>query len=237
MRWMLFWSLFPFVLPLAMKLRRTAPRLSAAGGPKSGTVGSGKSLKLLAIGDSIIAGVGAETVREALPGQVSTELARLLGREVSWIATGVIGITSSGIKRRLVPTLPAESFDAVVLSAGVNDVTTLRMMRKWSMDLGSLLDDLRAHSSESVIALVGLPPLSSFPLLPRALQVVMGIRARMFDDASKVEVAKRDHVVHVPIRIDPAPDQFSPDGFHPSPSGYTELGRQVASALASGFIR
>jgi lysophospholipase L1-like esterase len=190
---------------------------------------------MLAVGDSIIAGVGAPTVFDALPGQVAAELARLLERKVSWSASGVIGITSSGIKRRLLQTLPPESFDAVVLSVGVNDVTAMRTVRKWSTDLGHVLDELRKHSPDAPIALLGLPPLSSFPLLPRSLQVVMGIRARMFDDTSKREAAKRDNVVHVPIEMDASPDRFSPDGFHPSLSGYKELGRHVATALASRF--
>jgi hypothetical protein len=61
----------------------------------------------------------------------------------------------------------------------------------------------------------------------------MGIRARMFDDAARFEVSKRDNVVQVPVEFEPAPGQFSPDGFHPSPSSYRELGRQVAAAIWS----
>lgn len=232
-RGILFWTLFPFVLPQAIKVRRNAPRVSGSGGPPFGRVGSGSAIRLAAIGDSIIAGVGAETVAEALPGQVAVELARLLGCEVSWGACGLIGATSSEASRRLVPTLPSESFDAMVVSVGVNDVTSLRTMRQWSSDLCRLLDDLRARSPEAIIALVGLPPLSSFPLLPQPLRAVMGIRARMFDEAARCEVSQRAGVVHVPIDIEPTPDQFSTDGFHPSPSSYKELGRRVATAIWS----
>ena len=233
MRWFIFWSLFPFVLPQAIKVRRNAPRVSGAGGPTSGSVGLGKPIRLAAIGDSIIAGVGAETVAEALPGQAAVELARLLGCEISWTAYGLIGATASIASRRLVPMLPSKPFDVMVLSVGVNDVTSLRTMRQWSTDLGSILDELKAHSPEAIIALVGLPPLSSFPLLPQPLRALMGIRARMFDDAAKFEASHGQGVVHVPIDIEPAPEQFSPDGFHPSPSTHKELGRQVAESIWS----
>jgi lysophospholipase L1-like esterase len=57
----------------------------------------------------------------------------------------------------------------------------------------------------------------------------------MFDDAAKVEVSKKENVVYVPIEIEPAPGQFSPDGFHPAPSMYKELGRQVGAAIRSGL--
>jgi lysophospholipase L1-like esterase len=232
-RGILFWTLFPFVLPQAIKARQNAPRVSGSGGPTFGRVGSGSAVRLAAIGDSIIAGVGAETVAEALPGQAAAELARLVGWEVSWSAYGLIGATSSVVSRRLVPTLPSDPFDVVVASVGVNDVTSLQTMRKWSTDLCRLLDELRAHSPEAIIALVGLPPLSSFPLLPQPLRAVMGIRARMFDEAARCEVSQRARVVHVPIDIEPTPDQFSTDGFHPSTSSYKELGGRVATAIWS----
>jgi lysophospholipase L1-like esterase len=232
-RGILFWILFPFVMPQAIRVRRNAPRVSGGAGPSSGSVGSGKKIRLAAVGDSIIAGVGAETVAEALPGQVAIELAQLLGCEVSWSAHGLIGATSSVVHSRLVPMLPREPFDVMVLSVGVNDVTSLNTMRQWSTDLSCLLDEVRKHSPEAVIAIVGLPPLSSFPLLPQPLRAVMGIRARMFDEAAKFEVSERQRVVHVPIDINPTPEQFSSDGFHPSPLSYKELGRQIAAAIFS----
>ncbi len=237
MRWMLFWTFLPFVLPQAIKVRRNAPRVSGAAGPTSGRIGSGKTIRLMAIGDSIIAGVGAETAAQALPGPVAIELAGLACCEVSWSAFGLIGATSSEVSRRLIPTLPNEPFDVVILSVGVNDVTSLRTMRQWSRDLGGLLDQLRTHSSEAVIAVVGVPPLSSFPLLPQPLRAVIRIRARMFDDAAEFEVSKRNRMIYVSIDIDPAPDQFSPDSFHPSASSYKELGRLVATAIWSRLQR
>ena len=232
---MLFWTLFPFVLPQAIMVRRHAPRLAGAAGPTSGSFGSGKSLSLLAIGDSIIAGVGAETVADALPGQVAVELARMLDREVSWSASGLIGATSSTVRRVLVPALPAEPFDVIVISVGVNDVTTLKMLKQWLSDLGSLLDDLRVHSPGSHMAFVGLPPLSSFPLLPQPLRFVLGIRARVFDDAARQEVLKRARAVHVPIEVDPGPERFCSDGFHPSRATYQELGREIATAISTSL--
>ncbi len=230
-RGMLFWTLFPLAIPQAIRVRRSAPRLSGAAGPTSGRFGSGKKLRLLAIGDSIIAGVGAATVADALPGQVAAELARMLEREVVWSASGRIGATSSSTAEHLLPPAETEPFDVMVVSVGVNDVTSLKTMSQWVAGLGGLLDDLRSHSPGCVIALMGVPPLSSFPLLPQPLRSIMGIRARAFDDAARHEVTKRRKVLHIPIEVDPGPERFSADGFHPSPASYTELGRQIAAAI------
>ena len=119
MRRIFFWVLFPFVLPQALKVKRNAPRLLCANGPHEGRFGSGYTFNLLAIGDSIIAGVGAKTVEQALQGQVSHELERLLGCEVRWQALGSIGASSATVMTCLVPSLPREAFDVIVLSVGV----------------------------------------------------------------------------------------------------------------------
>jgi hypothetical protein len=57
------------VLPQAIYVRKTTPRLSAAGDPKEGTAGSGNNFNLLAIGDSIFTGVGATKLSSTLVGQ------------------------------------------------------------------------------------------------------------------------------------------------------------------------
>ena len=65
MRTVLFWGLFPFVLPQAILLRKNAPGFFEAGGPKEGYVGAGRNFNLIAIGESIIAGVGARNPSNA----------------------------------------------------------------------------------------------------------------------------------------------------------------------------
>jgi hypothetical protein len=179
MRWMLFWTLFPFVLPQAIKVRRNAPRVSGAGEPTSGRVGSGKTTRLVAIGDSIIAGVGVETVAEALPGQVAVELARLLGCEVSWSAFGLIGTTSSGVNRCLVPTLPNEPFDVMVVSVGVNErrgeigIRRAVGARQRDILVQFLMEAVSVATiggiSGIILGLIGLKALSGFMKLPTAI--------------------------------------------------------------------
>jgi hypothetical protein len=48
--------LLPFVARQGLRLRRCAPRFAAAAGTPHGRTGQGDPLRLLAIGDSIIAG-------------------------------------------------------------------------------------------------------------------------------------------------------------------------------------
>ncbi len=230
---LLFWVLMPLVAPQALWVRRHAPEVSPARGPDEGSFGSGAPpLSLLAVGDSIVAGVGVDRLEEGLAGRVAAELARLLGREVRWRALGEVGATSEAIRRRLLPLLENRSWDAIVVSAGVNDLTSLRRSAQWSRSLGRLLDELRKHSPGALMAVAGIPPLSHFPLLPQPLRAVIGLRGVTFDRIARAEAARRTGVLHVPVRFDPGPEKFSPDGFHPSRESYREYGAAVASRMA-----
>ncbi len=226
-----FWAMMPFVALQGLRLRKRAPRFATAKGAPTGAVGEGLPLRLLAIGDSIIAGVGAPTVEAALPYQMAQALAQQLGREVHWSATGRIGATADYVLGRLLPKVPAQPFDVIFISVGVNDVTALRRTPRWRSDLGALLDALRTHSPDALIVLAGLPPLSGFPLLPQPLRFLFGMRARTFDAVAEQEATRRPGVLYSPTHFEPYPERFAADGFHPSPDSYQEWGTTLATRI------
>jgi lysophospholipase L1-like esterase len=235
MRSILFWGLFPFLLPQAIYVRKNAPKVVEAGGAKEGSIGEGKNFKLIAIGDSIISGVGAEKLTDALVGQTAKELSEKLDCEISWVSRGSIGADSTKILNRLVKKLPNEEADFIVLSVGVNDLTGLKSLSKWDKNLGDLLKALNEHSPKAIIALVGIPPLRVFPLLPQPLRALFGVRGESFDKVGRKVVSKHQFTVHVPLDFEPTPDKFSVDGFHPSEESYKEFGRIVADKLVGKF--
>lgn len=229
----LFWACIPWVLPQALALRRRAPRFAPATGPGAGSVGDGEPRRLLALGDSIIAGVGAATLTTALVGQTALHLSRRLGRRIEWSAHAHSGASCEDMLRGLVPALAVRDADFVLLSVGVNDVTTLSGLRRWRRNLDALLAAMRTNSPRAIIAVAGLPPLGSFPLLPQPLRAVLGLRGRQFDSVAREEAARHASVVHVPLPSISAPEQFCADGFHPSESSYSALGHLMADALAT----
>jgi lysophospholipase L1-like esterase len=231
MRNILFWLAIPFLIPQALYVRRTAPRFKPASGPTKGSFGKGSEVRLLAIGDSIIAGVGASTLAKALVSRIAAPLSELLAQTVSWQALGVSGYDSARVLTDLVPQLPDESFDYIVVSVGVNDITGLTTVRSWRQNLSALLDALVAHSPDAVIAVVGMPPMHGFPLLPQPLRATFGYRARLFDHIAREVVEKRRNIQLVPLDFEPSPDQFSADGYHPSEDRYEEFGREMAEAI------
>lgn len=231
MKNLLFWTAFPFLIPQALYVRRNAPRFAPAGGPQKGSVGDGDEVHLLAIGDSIIAGVGATELSRALVGETANALAEYRGCRVSWRALGVSGYDSAKVLEHLVPELPDVTFDYVVVSVGVNDVTGLTTTRQWRRNLSRLLNTLHTRYPTARIALAGLPPLHGFPLLPQPLRAVFGLRARAFDEIAMEVVVADQNALHVPLDFDPDPTKFSPDGYHPSEESYVEFGQHMADRL------
>lgn len=228
-----FWAALPLVLPQALWVRRTAPRFDGASGPNKGVTGTGEERRLLVYGDSIAAGVGAATFPKALAGQLAVSLAARLDATLRWQSRGYIGANA----RRLIDLLDgetfAEAFDFVVLSVGVNDVTSLTPISEWTRSLETLLADLVRACGTPAIALAGIPDMGRFPLLPQPLRSVLGVRSRQLDTAARLTADRLPHVVHVPVEFDLRPDTFSGDGYHPSETSYHAFAGKISDALVA----
>jgi len=135
------------------------------------------------------------------------------------------------VRRDVVPALPAQRFDAILVSVGVNDVLKLERSGRFRRQLLKLLHELRVHSPEAMIAYLGLPPLDQFPKLRRPLRWIVGYRVRRFDAAARDALARVPNVMHIPVHFSPRPDMFSNDGLHPSETSQRRLAKIIAGAL------
>jgi lysophospholipase L1-like esterase len=226
------YALFPVLLSQAFALRRHALPLLPAAGPTRGRIGRGEPLRLLAIGDSIVAGVGARRVERSTVVHVARFMSGRLACEIEWHAAGIIGAGTRRVRRDAVPALPAEPFDAILVSVGVNDVLKLERRRRFRRQLLKLVHELRRHSPNAVIGYVGLPPLDLFPKLRRPLRWIVGLRVRHFDAVARETLVRVPNALHIPVRFSPRPDMFADDGLHPSEASQRRLAKMIADRLA-----
>ena len=85
-------ALAPVLLAQGRHVRRTIPVLPEPSGSRQGVGGSGPLLRLLIVGDSAAAGVGARTQDEALSGRL---VAGMQARcEVRWKLVAFTGATN-----------------------------------------------------------------------------------------------------------------------------------------------
>lgn len=226
-----FWAMFPFVVPQAILVRKRAPRFDGASGRNRGVVGTGDRTRLLAIGDSVIAGVGAATFENALVGNTALAVARRFDVSVEWTALGKIGAPVGQVYEDLLPRVPKHKYDIMVVSVGVNDVTGLKRSAVFRSELQALLAALHAHSPNAQIVVLGMPPMRSFPLLPRPLRWILGLRGRTLDQIIQQVAAEQPGAYCIPLEIEPDPSMFAADGYHPSEASCADLGELIGETL------
>ena len=147
---------------------------AGARGAAEGATGEGAPLRVLVLGDSAGAGVGAASQDEALTGRI---VAGLVDRfRVEWRLVARTGATTASTFRHLER---AEAFatDVVVTSLGVNDVTGNVGVERFLRQQAALFALLRGKFGARLILASGIPPMDRFPALPQPLRWYLGARA------------------------------------------------------------
>lgn len=205
------------------RLRRTTERLPPAAGPTAGAVpGPGETaMRLLVIGDSTAAGVGAADHGQALVGALAREAAEDAGVPVEWRVVARAGATSRRVRYSLLPHLDEERrYDLAVLLMGVNDVLARRGVDEWRDNAAAVLD--RVAERSGLVVMAGVPPFDRFPAMPRTLGRHLARSGRGLDEAARRLCRDRERVVWIDSTglLPEGRDCFARDGFHPSTAGY-----------------
>ena len=196
-------------------------------------MGDGPPLHLLAVGDSVIDGVGCPSVEQALAGHFSRELAAVFDRTVHWRALGRTGACARELGEAVLPQVPAGPWDLVLVSVGVNDVSGLTRSATFEQRLAELVEGLRSRAPKATLLLCGLPRMQHFPLLPQPLRYAAGLRAETLDAIAARVAARRHGVLHEPTTYVPRADEFAPDGYHANAATQGAWAAVLARRLAA----
>lgn len=212
----------PVLLRQARRLRRDTPRLPDAAKPWVGDVDGPDPLRLLVLGDSTAAGVGADTQDDALAGHLATEIAARTGRGIRWRVVGENGATSRDLLERFLDEALAEPADLVFLSIGANDALGLRSAAAFRRDVADLVRTLSSAWPDAVVLMSSLPAFSRFELLPEPLRSSLYRHSRSLERAAR-RVIEGDERWHMSPPPPPYTEGFfASDLFHPSPIGYRD---------------
>lgn len=196
--------------------------LPPAGGPKSGRTAEGEAAKLLVIGESTVAGLGARTHDLALAGQFAKHLAAKIRRPVEWTVVGRSGVTARQTIEELLPQVPDDRFDYILIGLGGNDVLKLSTPARWRNDMTELLGLLRSKNPDAVMFLSNCPMICLSPALPNPLRAILWELSKMHNDNIAVLTAQMERVFYYPQPVDVPLEGFFADGIHPSERGYAE---------------
>lgn len=221
-------ALAPFLIMQGLYVRQVTPKLPEPSGKRSGVDGSGPLLRLLILGDSAAAGVGVSTQNQALSGQ----LVNALGAEfrVSWKLIAKTGHKAKDVLAELAVASP-ESFDIVVTSIGVNDVTHGTSTERWINQQGQIVELLQSKFQSRYIILSCVPPMHLFPALPQPLRFYLGSRAKQFNNALKLFADGCKACEFVTINFPLGVAYVADDGFHPGPLAYKIWANHLAVVI------
>ncbi|WP_421139760.1 SGNH/GDSL hydrolase family protein [Pseudomonas sp. NFX15] len=222
----------PLLLVQGLYTRRVTPKLPEAEGERQGEAGSGEFLRLLIIGDSAAAGVGALTQNEALSGRLVERLA--VDYQVSWKLLARSGLDAQGLLDWL-EHHAAEPFDVALLSIGVNDVTSTLAVDHWIARQQRLMALLSDKFAVRQIVVSPLPPMHLFPALPQPLRWFLGLRARRFNSQLAALAARVDQCTMLTTPLAPEPGLMASDGFHPGPPLYRQWADDAARVIDQRF--
>ncbi len=191
----------------------------------------GNRIDLLLLGDSIAAGLGAESPDHTLGAQLAKRLARRTRRSVRLHTAAIVGSESSMLRAQLAGLPAGYAADVAVIVVGGNDVT--HRVRS-SVSQRHLAEAISALQEARAVVVVGTcPDLGALTAVPQPLRTLAGRASRQLAAAQRdTAVSLGAYAVSLSDVVGPffvaQPDQmFAVDRFHPSGAGY----RRTAKAL------
>lgn len=258
-RWPLAWAaavpLAPWLLIQGRRVRQTTLRLPEPPGSRHGhwsiSVPASASttplarpvLRVLMVGDSSMAGVGAGHQSEALSGALGLVLEDAPKHDdaprlqVQWQLIARTGLRTREMVDLLAGPARPQGRDAVVpfdlalVALGVNDATALQSAAAFRRDVARLDRLLRMQQGVRRVLWSGLPPVHRFPALPQPLRGVLGRKAIELD-----AVLRELDQDYLPMPAQLESHWIAADGFHPGPPAYAAWARQMAPGLREACV-
>ena len=196
----------------------------------------GEPVRLLMVGDSLAAGLGATRPKETLGGRLARALAVQVGSPVALRSVAVVGSESSDLSAQLDTLTVDDDVDVAVIVVGGNDVTHRIPVVESAQRLTDAITRLHERGAHVVVGTC--PDLGALRPVPQPLRGLASRLSRRLADV-QAATAERAGAAHVSLRrtvgplfFDEPEQMFSLDRFHPSALGY----RRTADALLPAVV-
>lgn len=199
----------------------------------------GDRIDLLLLGDSIAAGLGADSAEHTLGAQLAKRLARHTQRSVRLHTAARVGAESSMLRAQLAGLPAGYSPDVAVIVVGGNDVTHRVRVAE---SVAHLAEAVRALGDSGAVVVVGLcPDLGTLAAVPQPLRGLAGRASRQLASAQLEEVtalgARAVSLAEVvgPFFVTRPDEMFAVDRFHPSGAGYRRTAKALLPSVLAGL--
>jgi acyl-CoA thioesterase I len=189
---------------------------AAAAGPAG--QGAGQPLRIVVLGDSLVAGFGVKP-SEAFPAQLERAL-KAKGHAVEVINAGVSGDTTAGGLERVAWAVPADA-NAVILELGANDALRGLDPGRAKANLDAIITKVKAGGAEVLLAGM-MAPRNLGPDYVRAF------------DAIYPDLAAKHALILYPFFLEGVAMDGKlnlNDGLHPNGRGVAEITRRILPSV------
>lgn len=236
---------FPVMYVQAKKLKRDFPRLPDAKNPQGKTEGV-DPMRVLMLGESSIAGVGVDDHEQSISGQLSNELSQLTGRSIDWQVVAQSGYTAQQVTEKLVPNIPNQSFDLIIVGLGGNDTFKIHTPWFWKKSMRALTSALHQKHPEAQVVITYMPPVHTFIAFSPLIRFFLGNLTILLGREMK-RLAKDSDYLHYfdyVVLIEEwfrkgetnDPSAFFSDGVHPSALTYMLWGQDTARFIHTDVL-
>ena len=227
------YPVLPFLIFQAIQIRKMRPLPPALS--ESLTLGNG-TRKLLILGESTAAGVGASAQKFTLAGQFFQHL----GSEFQVKNLGKNGLRVSQVTSHFKEELNSiqGKYEGIFLFLGANDCFKLTNPKIFRIELEKLILDLKNRFSPEWIYLADIPPVQLFPAFPKQMQYFLNSQ-RAFLQKEMISISQNQKdVLFDKITLDITSDFFASDLIHPSDAGYLKIAKFTLDGLVkSGLLK
>lgn len=228
---LLSWLLLPVALVKGLGVRKVSPRLPPPSGRPKGRVGEGEAdIRLLVIGDSSAAGVGAARIEDTLGPQLAAHLHEATGQPVMWRNAGANSAIAAQVRDFVVPHIEERDFTHVVITVGTNDAKNFVSRSGFKKGFGGLLYAVHARWPDARVFWSPVIRMKDVPALPPMLAFILGLRADIIN-AMGVQLCRERYATALAALPVEGPEGFAVDGFHANHLGYRHWAAHVADVM------
>ena len=230
--------LLPIMAYQGKRIRKLVPRLGEAKNPAGSVIiKNQKSLSVLAIGESTIAGVGVTSHEEGFTGSFAQKLSEALDCSVRWRVYAKSGYTARQVTERLLPKIKEKQADLILIGLGGNNAFKLQNPLAWKSEIQQLIHVLSEKFPKTPIVFLNMPPIRDFPAFTPLIKMVIGQVSDWLGEELKKVANAYEHVYFYSeiIRLEDwlqilegkSQDDFFSDGVHPSPLTYQTWAKEM----------
>jgi lysophospholipase L1-like esterase len=225
------WLLVPLALIKGIGVRKTVPRLPPPRGRPKGQVGNGTAeIRLLVIGDSSAAGVGADRIEDTLGPQLAAILNEATGNPVTWRNAGANSAIAAQVRDHVIPHIEERDFTHVIVSVGTNDAKNFVTRSAFKKGFGGLLYAAHARWPDAKVYWSPVVDMPDVPALPASLAFILGLRAQIINGMGVQLCRERNATAMAPLPVE-GPEGFAIDGFHANALGYRHWAQHIARII------